>query len=290
MMKKVGRHPHIVTMVGCCTLKQPFCMVMEYVPCGDLLAYLRHLRDQSRPVLQSSALSRVSATSDASYITPIPTTSCVSSTQPSTRCSNVSSLILDSTNLECELDPRELHSFATQIARGMEYLESKQITHRDLAARNILIDEKRSLKISDFGLSRTGIYVNTKRRKVPLRWLSVEAMRDSLYSSKSDVWAFGVVLWEIGTLGGFPYPTVSDHELLQYLVSGKRLEQPENFSDELYTLMEICWSLSVDERPTFKEILFQLDSSVYVEFRPGHQFPPTQQTSSSTISTVTTLV
>jgi serine/threonine protein kinase len=72
---------------------------------------------------------------------------------------------------------------------------------RDLAARNVLINERKILKISDFGLSRSGVYVNTKRKKVPLRWLSVEAMRENFYSSKSDVWAFAIVLWEIGTLG-----------------------------------------------------------------------------------------
>lgn len=72
---------------------------------------------------------------------------------------------------------------------------------RDLAARNVLIDEYRTLKISDFGLSRKGIYINTKTKKVPWRWLSIEAMRDNLYSTKSDVWAFAIVLWEIGTLG-----------------------------------------------------------------------------------------
>lgn len=161
--------------------------------------------------------------------------------------------------LEYVLDHNELENFAVQIARGMRHLETRQITHRDLAARNILIDEHKTLKISDFGLSRTGIYVNTRNKKVsgapstqnhygainsnwlfcvrqmpdasrgiwnfvgrrqfsesdstiwfcshpvrfqvPLRWLSLEAMRDNLYSSKSDVWAFGVVLWEIGTLG-----------------------------------------------------------------------------------------
>jgi serine/threonine protein kinase len=84
-----------------------------------------------------------------------------------------------------------------------EHICQRYINCRDLAARNILIDEHKTLKISDFGLSRSGIYVNTKRKKVPLRWLSVEAMRDNLYSSKSDVWAFAIVLWEIGTLGKY---------------------------------------------------------------------------------------
>ncbi|KAF4526413.1 hypothetical protein B566_EDAN017457 [Ephemera danica] len=156
-----------------------------------------------------------------------------------------------------------------------------------MAARNVLIDQNRTLKISDFGLSRRGIYVNTKRRKVPLRWLSIEAMRDHLYSSRSDVWAFGVVLWEIGTLGGFPYPTVADGDLLNYLLHGKRLEKPQNCTNELYELMMRCWSLEAEDRPTFAETCSLLEASlehrqVYVDFAnlvsaASDDLPPVQQ-------------
>lgn len=154
----------------------------------------------------------------------------------------------------------------------------------DLAARNILIDENKTLKISDFGLSRSGIYVNTRNKKVPLRWLSVEAMRDHLYSGKSDVWAFGVLLWEIGTLGGFPYPTVSNHELLTYLIEGRRLERPENCSEHLYRLMLACWSEAPADRPEFADIVQHLEPThgrrVYVDFnelRKDYTFPPTRE-------------
>nr|CAD7408771.1 unnamed protein product [Timema poppensis] len=179
----------------------------------------------------------------------------------------------------------ELQNFALQIAKGMSHLEKKQITHRDLAARNILIDENKTLKISDFGLSRSGIYINSRHKKFPLRWVSVEAIRDKLYSSKSDVWSFAIVLWEIGTLGGFPYPTVDDHDILSFLLEGSRLEKPDNCTDELYTLMLRCWAHCADDRPSFVELVSYLDSiichkRVYVDFnslRPDYTFPPTEE-------------
>lgn len=183
-------------------------------------------------------------------------------------------------SLEYVLDHKELHKFAIQIARGMSHLEERKITHRDLAARNVLIDEQKTLKISDFGLSRTGIYVNTRNKRVPLRWLSIEAVRDNLYSSKSDVWAFGIVLWEIGTLGGFPYPTIGNHELLSYLISGRRLQRPDNCTEDLYQTMLQCWQEHPEDRPSFAELVAKLEppqQKIYIDFNdlgPDYVFPP----------------
>lgn len=126
--------------------------------------------------------------------------------------------------------------------------------------------------------------MNTRNKKVPLRWLSLEAMRDHLYSSKSDVWAFGIVLWEIGTLGGFPYPTVSNHDLLAFLLDGQRLERPANCSEHLYRLMLACWSEAADDRPAFADIVQHLEPTngrrVYVDFNElsrDYTFPPTRE-------------
>uniref|UniRef100_A0A182UEF3 Protein kinase domain-containing protein n=1 Tax=Anopheles melas TaxID=34690 RepID=A0A182UEF3_9DIPT len=264
MMKKVGKHPNIVALLGCCTIKEPLTMIMEYVGCGDL----------------------VHSNSDASYITQTDTTTRPSVTETTytalsgTMGDEDSNSTIGSCSLEYVLDHKELHNFAKQIAFGMEHLEGLHITHRDLAARNILIDERKTLKISDFGLSRTGIYVNTRNKKVPLRWLSIEAMRDNLYSNKSDVWAFGIVLWEIGTLGGYPYPSVSNHELFAYLQEGKRLERPENCTVDVYDLMLQCWREDPNERPSFQQISKHLQphKKIYIDFNeiePTYVFPPT---------------
>ncbi|XP_067635667.1 tyrosine-protein kinase receptor torso [Eurosta solidaginis] len=176
------------------------------------------------------------------------------------------------------LDHKELYNFALQIVNGMRFLEEQKITHRDLAARNILIDSNKTLKVSDFGLSRHGIYTNTKTRKLPLRWLSIEAIRDNIYSNKSDVWAYGVVLWEIGTLGTSPYPTIGNHELIPYLLSGKRLEKPDICTNQLYNIMLQCWDENVEGRPTFVELYKILSpSAAYVDINSlsnDYVFPP----------------
>lgn len=154
--------------------------------------------------------------------------------------------------------------------------------HRDLAARNILVGDDKVLKISDFGLSREGIYVKRSTGKIPLRWLSIEAMRDRIYSTASDVWAFGIVLWEICTLGGFPYPTINDRDLLEFLLEGERMEKPTNCTDEIYQIMLGCWSRECEDRPSFqslKEQLFdmQKEEKPYVNVDPSQDFtlPPT---------------
>uniref|UniRef100_V5G1V4 Platelet-derived growth factor receptor alpha n=1 Tax=Anoplophora glabripennis TaxID=217634 RepID=V5G1V4_ANOGL len=180
------------------------------------------------------------------------------------------------------LDHTELQQFAFQIANGMRYVEKLSITHRDLAARNILITSNKLLKISDFGMSRSGSYVNRKPKKMPLRWMAIESIEEKSWDNKSDVWSFGVVLWEIGTLGAFPYEHTHDFFVLPELKKGKRLERPKICTDELYALMLRCWSEKPEDRPTFGDLAEELDVKkrrVYIDFErlsPKYVFPPTR--------------
>uniref|UniRef100_A0A8C6G0A2 Tyrosine-protein kinase n=1 Tax=Moschus moschiferus TaxID=68415 RepID=A0A8C6G0A2_MOSMO len=149
-------------------------------------------------------------------------------------------------------------------AAGMEYLESKCCIHRDLAARNCLVTEKNVLKISDFGMSREeadGIYAASGGLKqVPVKWTAPEALNYGRYSSESDVWSFGILLWETFSLGASPYPNLSNQQTREFVEKGGRLPCPELCPDAVFRLMEQCWAYEPGQRPTFSIIYQELQS------------------------------
>ncbi|XP_024417417.2 tyrosine-protein kinase Fes/Fps isoform X2 [Desmodus rotundus] len=149
-------------------------------------------------------------------------------------------------------------------AAGMEYLESKGCIHRDLAARNCLVTEKNVLKISDFGMSREeedGIYAASGGlRQVPVKWTAPEALNYGRYSSESDVWSFGILLWETFSLGASPYPNLSNQQTREFIETGGRLPSPELCPDAVFRLMEQCWAYEPGQRPSFSTIYQELQS------------------------------
>ncbi|CAI5793626.1 tyrosine-protein kinase BTK [Podarcis lilfordi] len=156
------------------------------------------------------------------------------------------------------LQGTELLEMCKDVCEAMGYLESKQFLHRDLAARNCLISEQGVVKVSDFGLSRYVLdddYISSMGSKFPVRWSPPEVLLYSKFSSKSDIWAFGVLMWEIYTLGKMPYERFSNSETTEHVTKGLRLYRPQLASERVYAIMYSCWHEKADERPTFQVLL-----------------------------------
>lgn len=158
----------------------------------------------------------------------------------------------------------------TKIARvwdtasGMSYLHGKNIIHRDLAARNLLVtftDNTFTVKVSDFGMSKhmeSESYYTSEAKMIPVKWCSLEVVQYGKFSFKGDIWSFGVVMWEIFSYGQIPYATKNNTEVLEMLLKGERMAQPQGCPDKLYDLMKRCWLVEPKERPDFDEILSKL--------------------------------
>ncbi|XP_033750735.1 tyrosine-protein kinase CSK-like isoform X2 [Pecten maximus] len=148
--------------------------------------------------------------------------------------------------------------FATDTCSGMQYLESKKLVHRDLAARNVLVNDSNTAKVSDFGLAKHGDYTQ-EGGKFPIKWTAPEALRDNDFTSKSDMWSFGILLWEIYSFGRVPYPRIPLADVVTHIERGYRMEAPEGCPTEIYTIMFSSWELDAARRPTFKDVLDKLN-------------------------------
>lgn len=170
---------------------------------------------------------------------------------------------------------KDLIGFGLQVSKGMKYLASKKFVHRDLAARNCMLDENFTVKVADFGLARD-VYDkeyysvhNKTGAKLPVKWMALESLQTQKFTTKSDVWSFGVLLWELMTRGAPPYPDVNSFDIAIYLLQGRRLLQPEYCPDALYEVMLKCWHPKPELRPAFSELVSDI-STIFSTFVGEH--------------------
>lgn len=208
-------HPNVIKLLGACIKGEPPMIIIEYCCFGSLRSYLRLSRKlEETGDLKIDGVEPVTAT--------------------------------------------DVLSFAWQICKGMAYLTEMKLVHRDLAARNVLLAEGKICKVSDFGLTRDvyedDAYLKKSKDRVPVKWMSPESLADHVYTTKTDVWSFGIVGYELITLGATPYPGIPPQNLYHLLRSGYRMERPENCSLEIYTLLEASWADDPAKRPSFKSL------------------------------------
>ncbi|XP_065070140.1 ephrin type-A receptor 3-like [Rhopilema esculentum] len=234
IMKKLKFHQNVVRLLGCCTAEGTQSIILEFLRQGSLLDFLRKLRGYDG------------------------TAGCV----------------LHSTSLS----PRQLIDFAYMVADGMSHIASQNVVHRDLACRNILVGTHQGkfvCKISDLGLARepceaSGIYQREKQALLPIKWMAYESLFHGVSSFRSDVWSFGIVLYEITTIGNVPYPEHKAKEVPALIEKGFRMERPLHCSAELYSIMTSCWQKEESRRPSFEELrcmlktLLEEDDHIYL--------------------------
>ncbi|XP_067052294.1 fibroblast growth factor receptor 2-like isoform X2 [Acropora muricata] len=221
LMKTLKPHPHVIKLLGCVTESEPLLVLIEYVPHGDLLGYMRKSRGLN----------------DTYYDDP--------DIKPKT-----------------SLTSEQLMKFAWQIADGMSYLSLRKVVHRDLAARNVLVGERETCKVTDFGMARDvqkeNIYERKTKGRLPVKWTAYESLLYGQYTTKSDVWSYGVVLYEISTIGGSPFPRMGGMKIANLLQQGYRMPKPEHVDDDLYQIMTNCWQCEPEARPSFSDLTQQI--------------------------------
>jgi len=219
-------HPNIVRLLGVCLSASPLCLVVEYMPGRDLCEFLHESAPQHFIVRHGLSTSTT------------------------------------------RLKSADLIGAARQIADAMVYVSDSGFVHRDIAARNCLVGDRSAprleVKLSDFGLAvelgDQDFHSADEDEEIPVRWMPPEAIRENRFTHASDVWSFGVLMWEIFTFGTQPYEQMTIKEVIRFVDSGRTLHCPEHASNAVYVLMQSCWHSSPNERPQFMNLLKQLST------------------------------
>ncbi|KAM4733112.1 macrophage colony-stimulating factor 1 receptor isoform 2-T3 [Anableps anableps] len=271
ILSHLGHHKSIVNLLGACTYGGPVLVITEYCSLGDLLNFLRQRaetfvnfvmnipdisessKDYKNIWIQKQFIrsdSGISSVASSSYLEMRPSQLPNSEQSQESDCEETG---------DWPLDMDDLLRFSLQVAQGLDFLAAKNCIHRDVAARNVLLTNRREAKICDFGLARDIMndsnYVVKGNARLPVKWMAPESIFDCVYTVQSDVWSYGILLWEIFSLGQSPYPSMAvDTRFYKMVKRGYQMSQPDFAPLGMYTIMKMCWNLEPTKRPTFSKI------------------------------------
>ncbi|KAG8008354.1 Platelet-derived growth factor receptor beta [Nibea albiflora] len=283
VMVHLGPHLNVVNLLGACTRGGPVYLITEFCRHGDLVNYLqrnKHTFLQSDPHTKSDSdggymdmnkeSAQYVAMKELSYADIEPAVYETPYTPPDQQ---EASLLLSDSPL---LTLNDLLSFSFQVSQAMDFLSNRNCVHRDLAARNVLVCEGKLVKICDFGLARDLMkdqdYIARGNSFLPVKWMAPESIFQNIYSSQSDVWSYGVLLWEIFSLGGSPYPDVPmTQEFYSALKRGYRMSRPDHAPDNIFDLMKQCWEEKPQFRPSFSSLVASVGNMLSDDYKKCYQ-------------------